>query len=314
LGSAASELKLPSVGFGTAFYPEDHFRGSPEEHIVNQAVEEALRSGIRLFDCANQYTSQCHVGAALERAMQQGLVRREELVIVTKLASFDCQASVEAGLSRALSELRLDYVDILMPHIPTPVEAWGWFEDAIDAGRARFLGVSNYDQLGVGAIPAFQELLQVARIKPAVHEFELHPLLQNREMVDFCRREGIQILSYSPLGAPHKVDKYIRGVQGVIGSEEAELRRSQLSVLDHPATHALAHRHSVSPALLALRWHVQQGFVPIPKSWDKEHIRANGPGPVASFGIEDAEMAVLEAMDADVRTVILYKKGTSSER
>jgi len=75
---ATAELKLPVLGFGTAFYPEDHFRGAPEEQLVSQAVEEAIRSGVRLFDCANQYSSQCHVGAALERAMQRGLVRRED--------------------------------------------------------------------------------------------------------------------------------------------------------------------------------------------------------------------------------------------
>eukprot|EP00930_Biecheleria_cincta_P041875 TRINITY_DN2877_c0_g3_i2.p1 TRINITY_DN2877_c0_g3~~TRINITY_DN2877_c0_g3_i2.p1 ORF type:complete len:1430 (+),score=200.58 TRINITY_DN2877_c0_g3_i2:55-4344(+) len=306
-------LNLPSIGFGTSFYPEEHFRGLPEEQLVSQAVEAALESGVRLFDCANQYTSQCHVGAALERAMQRGLVRREELVIVTKLASFDSQASVEAGLTRALSELRLSYVDVLMPHIPTPVEAWRWFEDEVDVGQARFLGVSNYDQLGDGAIPTFQQLLQAARIRPVVHEFELHPLLQNRDMVDFCRQEGIQILSYSPLGAPHKVEKYIQGIHGIVGPEEAELRRDQLSVIDHPAMRALANRRGISPALLALRWHLQQGFVPIPKSWNLEHVRANSPGPLASLEIDNAEMAVIEAMDADVRTIILYKKGTRGE-
>jgi len=306
-------LQLPSAGFGTAFYPEDHLRGTPEEALVCESVDAALRAGVRLFDCANQYTSQRHVGAALERALQTGLVSRDELVVVTKLAQFDSHSEVVEGVQRALGELRLDYVDVLMPHIPCSNEGWRWFEEEVDAGRVRHLGISNYDQLGAQGLPKLKELLLSCRIRPAVHEFELHPLLQNREMVEFCQKEGIQILSYSPLGAPHKVQKYVDGISGLVSAEEAEARRYQLSCLDHPATIALARRRGVSPAQLVLSWHFRKGFVPIPKSWDPVHIKANCPGVLASLVLEPAEMNVLEAMDADVRTILLYKKGTRRE-
>lgn len=312
-------LDLPTAGFGTAFYPEDHLLGD-EEAVVTAAVEAAVRAGVRLFDCANRYSSQRFVGAALSRLVREGVVSRGELVIVAKLPQSDTAAEIAAGVRTALDELQVDYVDVLMPHIPPRPEAWQWLEAEVDAGRARHLGVSNYDQLDVGpngwagkGVSELRQLLQVARIRPAVHEFELHPLLQAADMIAFCDAEGIRILAYSPLGAPHKVDKYVEAVTKLAGPEKAAEVRPQLHVLQHPGVVAVASYRRLPPAQVVMAWHKERGFVPIPKSWDPEHVAENAPDALASISLQPQEMAVLDAMHADVRTVVLYQKGLREE-
>merc|ERR1712124_227631 len=106
-----------------------------------------------------------------------------------------------------------------------------WFEQEVDKGRAKYLGLCNFDQAGVEKM---QALLCAARIRPAVHQFELHPLQQNRAMVQFCRQEGIAVMAYSPLGAPHKVERYLRNVVSKSGPAKAAVQRGQFSVLAHP--------------------------------------------------------------------------------
>ncbi len=237
-------LTMPPIGFGTA-----DLKG-PADELVYCAIE----AGHRLIDTAAAYGSEAAVGDALQKALDRGLVRREELFVQTKLAPVK-HGYREAldGFEEALNKLHLDYLDAFYLHWPVlrgqeetyregNLAAWQAMTELRQKGRIRYLGVCNFLE---------RHLLYLTESGlpwPAVNQLEIHPAFQQRGLVRFCRERGVAIQAWSPMG------------RGVLRTAEFE---------------EMAARYGKTIGQLALRWSIQNGFVPLSRSSDPAHIAGN---------------------------------------
>jgi len=247
---------LPAVGFGT--YP---LKG--EDGIA--AIQGALEAGYRLLDTAVNYGNETEVGEALRRS---GLAR-DEVQVASKLpgrhhAYDDAIASVRGSLER----LGLEYVDLHLIHWPNPsvdqyVEAWRALVDLQKEGLVRSIGVSNFTEAHLTRI------IDDSGVTPAVNQIELHPRFPQAGMRAVNERLGIRTEAWSPMGK----------------------RNAPLE--EDPVT-AAATRLGVTPGQVILRWHVQLGSLPIPKSANPERQRQNLD--VFGFELTDAEMSAITAL------------------
>lgn len=247
----SSGTDMPLVGLGTWQAP----RG-----VVGAAVADALRLGYRHIDCAAAYANETEVGAALREAFASGTATRDGVFVTSKLWNDRRRPDdVRDGLAQTLEDLQLEYVDLYLIHWPVVwkrgtlmqddarasiAECWAAMEGLVRDGKARAIGVSNFNQDELAA------LLSTATVAPAVNQIELHPRLPQKELVAFCQSKGIAVTAYSPLAR---------------GS----------GVLDHPAMAEVAARRGVSTAQAALRWNVERDVVVIPKSVTPSRIAAN---------------------------------------
>lgn len=248
---------IPQLGLGT---------GSMDDAEAERAVVAGIEAGYRLFDTAALYGNERGVGAGLRAAG----VPREELFVTTKVRSEDqgyerTLAAFEASVER----LGLDYVDLYLIHWPVPwedryVPTWQAFIALREQGRVRAIGVSNFKPAHI------ERLVEVTGVAPAVNQIELHPLVARAQPREYDTSHGIVTQSWSPLGK---------------GTD----------LLDQPVVARLAERHHRSPGQVVLRWHVQLGLVPIPKSADPGRIAANLD--VFDFTLSDEDMAALAALD-----------------
>ncbi|MCW2837289.1 MAG: aldo/keto reductase [Marmoricola sp.] len=253
---------LPAVGFGT--YP---LKG--DEGV--EAIHSALEVGYRLLDTAVNYENETEVGEALRRS---GLLR-EEVQVTSKLpgrhhAYDDAIASVHGSLER----LGLDYLDLHLIHWPNPsvgkyTEAWQALVDLQKQGLVRSIGVSNFTENHLSRI------IDATGVTPAVNQIELHPRFPQPQMRQVHERLGIRTEAWSPMG-------------------------KRQAPLEEPAVTRAAERLGVSPGQVILRWHVQLGSLPIPKSSSPDRQRQN----LDLFGFEltDDEVADISALaDPDGR-------------
>lgn len=255
-------IEMPQLGLGV-------WQASDAD--AEQAVTTAIEAGYRLIDTAAIYANEAGVG----RAISSSQVARQDLFITTKLWNAD-QGYDKAlkAFDKSLERLGLDYVDLYLIHWPAPginkyVESWQALEKLYADKRVRAIGVSNF-------LPEYLEkLLEKANVVPAVNQVELHPYLQEHAVREACRPHDIQVESYSPIGG-HKGD-----------------------LLADSAIVDIANTHSKSPAQIVLRWHIQSGFVVIPKSVHAERIRENAD--VFDFELSQEEMTTLNALERGQR-------------
>uniref|UniRef100_A0ACD5TG07 Uncharacterized protein n=1 Tax=Avena sativa TaxID=4498 RepID=A0ACD5TG07_AVESA len=256
---------IPSVGLGTWQIPPGAVEG---------AILAAIKAGYRHIDCSPQYGNQKEVGLALKKLFNEGLVKREDLFITSKLwCTHHAPNDVPEAIESTLGDLQLEYLDLYLVHGPVRAKkgatlsvenylkpdipaTWRAMEELYESSRARAIGVSNF------SCKKLEDLLAVARVPPAVNQVECHPVWQQRRLRDLCRSNGVHLSAYAPLGSP--------GSPGNDGPD----------VLSHPVVVSVAERLRRTPAQVALRWGVQMGQSVLPKSddeaWTRENIDVSG--------------------------------------
>jgi 2,5-diketo-D-gluconate reductase A len=246
---------IPQLGLGTWQVPAED---------AERVVSEALEIGYRHVDTAQMYGNEEAVG----QAVRESGLSRDEVFVTTKLAN-DRHGDPEAALDESLKRLGMDHVDLFLIHWPRPqdgryVETWRGFERLAADGRARAIGVSNFQ------IPHLERLAAETGTVPAVNQIELHPLFPQADLRAYHRENAIATEAWSPIA------------QGG-------------DLLDDPRLGEMAGRHHKSPAQVVLRWHVQLGNIVFPKSVTPSRIAENID--VFDFELSAQDMAVIDGLD-----------------
>ena len=253
---------LPAIGFGTLI---------PDLAETKRAVTTALGVGFRHFDCAERYRNEEAVGDAMREMFEAGTVQREDVFVTTKLWNTNHRPErVRPAFEASLRRLQLDYVDCYLIHTPfafrpgddqdprdengqviydegiTLAETWRALERLVDDGRCGSIGLSDI------TLEKVQEIVAVARIKPAVVQVESHPYLPEWELLSFCQEHGIVLLAFAPLG-----------------------HSSVPNLLEDPVITGVAERLHMTSAQVALSWAVQRGTAFLTTSTKPQRIQQN---------------------------------------
>lgn len=254
-------LKIPKLGFGTWLIANDQ---------VAAAVELAAQSGYLHFDTAQAYGNEEGVGAGLKAS---GL-KRDELFVTTKVkAEFKDYSRVKKSIDESLQKLGLAYIDLLLIHAPEPwpefhgkkhyfqenLEVWRAMEDAVQAGKVRAIGVSNFKQEDLANI------LENSSIKPAVNQLLTHIGNTSFDLLEQAQQNNVLVESYSPV--------------------------AHGEILQNNRIKYMADKYHVSVPQLAIRYCLELGTLPLPKSEDPEHIVAN---TAVDFKISDEDLQLLK--------------------
>jgi len=291
----SSGQSIPAIGLGT-------WKMTPD--VAESIIPVALEMGYRHFDCARIYENEDGVGRGLARGLKRLGLNRDEVWVTSKLWN-DCHEPqhVRPALERTLADLGLDYLDLYLIHWPVahrhgvvrpesaddylsldqvPLEAtWQAMLDCQAAGLARHVGVSNFSSKKI------QMLIDKTGVAPAVDQVECHPYLAQNELLDYCRRNGIVLTAYSPLGSGDRPD----GMR----------RPDEPRILSDPVVVKIAEQLELSPAQVLLAWAVNRNTVAIPKSATPTHMKENLAA--ADIELPDNIMDQLNALDRHYRYV-----------
>lgn len=257
-----NHVNIPAVGLGVYQMPQGQ--------QTQKLIDNALRNGYRHIDTAAIYRNEETVGMAI----RSSLIPREQIFVTTKLWNSDhgYDQAIKA-FHKSLERLQMDYVDLYLIHWPVQgkrKESWRALETLYNEGKCRAIGVSNY------MAPHLHELIDYAKVLPAVNQIELHPYLfaTRAETIDLCREKGILPVAYSPLTKGEK--------------------------LNDPVLLKMAGQYEKTSAQILLRWALQQGFCVIPKSAASTRVIQNMQ--IFDFELSETDMHILNNLDENLVT------------
>ncbi|MBP6866541.1 MAG: aldo/keto reductase [Candidatus Pacebacteria bacterium] len=260
---------LPVVGFGTYKLKE----GDEAEH----SIKSALEAGYRMIDTASIYKNEPSVARAIT---SYGLLR-EEVFITTKLWNADQgYENTLKAIDESLKNLNVSFVDLYLVHWPTAdadlkinnkmidkrQETWRAMEEIYKSGKARAIGVSNF------TVEHLKEMEKYANVMPMVNQVEFHPFLYQKELLEYCRLHGIVVEAYAPLTQGNKLT-------------------------DERIT-TIAKKHSKPASQVLLRWSLQHGMVPLPRSAKPDHIIENIQ--IFDFELDMEDMNTLDSLNENL--------------
>lgn len=260
----ADGVEIPKIGLGTWFI---------DDGDAARAVRDAVEAGYRHIDSAQAYGNERGVGEGVRSCG----VSRDEVFVTTKLAAdIKSHDAAVTAIDGSLEALGLDRIDLVLIHSPQPWdsfgsedrcfdgnrEAWRALEEAVAAGKVRTIGVSNFQE------PDLDNILDACEVAPTVNQVLAHVTNVPTELIEGSRRRGMLVEAYSPMG-------------------HGELFKDK-------DVAAVAERYGVSIAQLAIRYTLQLGLLPLPKTADPDHMRSNA---AVDFAISDEDMRALSGLD-----------------
>lgn len=255
-----SGYEMPINGLGTYSLQGDE--------CIN-SVKYALLNGVRLIDTASAYGNEEEVGQAIREAIDEGIIKREDVFVITKIYPGSEMENPEQSIQACLDRLDIGYVDMMLLHHPdtNDVKAYKTIEQFVKNGKIRSIGLSNWY---VEELTAF---LPQVTITPALVQNEIHPYYQENDVIPFIQDLGIVVQGWYPLGG--------RGHTG--------------ELLGDPVISEIAEAHGVSSAQVILRWNLQKGVVVIPGSSNPDHIKENTE--LYHFELTTDEIEQINALD-----------------
>lgn len=235
-----------------------------QNYSAKDSVLEALKAGYRHIDSAQAYRNEADVG----QGVRDSGVDRGEVFVTTKCVSRNHgYENTLAGVEESLKKFGFDYIDLFLIHDPMSgtekrLATYKALQEARQAGKIRSVGVSNY------GVPHLEELKDAGFELPTVNQIEVHPLCQQKPIVEWCQKHSVVVQAYCPI---------IRGK------------------MDHPVIQSLAKKFERDPAQILLRWSLQKGYVPLPKSATPSRIRSNAD--LYDFSLDEEDMEKLDALD-----------------
>jgi len=267
---------MPILGYGVYQIPPGQTEG---------CVYEAIKVGYRLIDTASAYMNEEGVGRAIKRAMEEGIVRREELFVTTKLWIQDAgYETAKKAFERSLKRMQLEYIDLYLIHQPFGDThcAWRAMEELYKEGLIRAIGVSNFypDRL--------VDLIVHHEVVPAVNQIEIHPFYQRQDEIEFMRRRGIQPEAWAPL---------------------AEGRGN---IFENEVLKSIAKKYNKTVAQVILRWNIQRRVIVIPKTVRKERMIENIN--VFGFELSREDMEMITSLDTGKSLFLSHRDPEVVER
>ncbi|XP_012539617.1 aldo-keto reductase family 1 member B1 [Monomorium pharaonis] len=284
--------KVPILGLGT---------WEPEAGEITQTIKDAIDLGYRHFDCAQFYGNEKQIGAAFQTKITEGVVKREDLFITSKLwNTFHSPHLVEPALKKTLTDFDFDYLDLYLIHWPLgckegedlyPInpdgnvalsdvdylDTWKAMEDVLSKGLTKNIGVSNFNSEQI------TRLLENATVKPVTNQVECHPYLTQKKLSAFCKERDILITAYSPLGSPQR----------------PWAKPDEPKLLEDKKLIKFGQKYNKTPAQILIRYQVDRGHIVIPKSINKSRIAQNME--VFDFKLSSEDIAYIDNFDCNGR-------------
>lgn len=284
---------IPALGFGTLI---------PDPIATKNATRAALEAGFCALDTAERYRTEKEVGEAMTEVFKEGRIKREDVFVATKLWNTNHRPErVKPAFEASLRKLQIDYLDLYLIHTPfafqpgdvqdprdangnviydssvTLLDTWGALEELVDEGKCKAIGLSDVD------LEKVRDIFEAANIKPAVVHVESHPYLPEWELLDYCRKNGIVLQAFAPLG-----------------------HNSEPNLLADPVITAIANRVGKTPAQVALAWAIQRGTALLTTTKNPSRLKENFD---VSTLPEDAMREINQGIQTRMRFNAVVKTG-----
>ncbi|XP_055625147.1 1,5-anhydro-D-fructose reductase-like [Toxorhynchites rutilus septentrionalis] len=285
-------FSMPAMGYGT--YLAKRSQGI-------ELMKLAIDAGYRCIDTAYAYENESEVGEAVRTKIAEGVVKREDLFVTTKLGNpFHHPDHVAEAFKRSFDMLHVDYVDLYLMHSPMGlqfqgyeytdmnptdsdgnalfsdvdyVETWKAMETLVEAGKVRSLGLSNFNSEQI------KRILDIAEVKPVTNQIEVNPGWNQKKLIEFCKGHGITVTAFAPMGRPHRKTY---GNKSALGDAK---------VLE------IGKKYGKTDGQVILRYLIQLGTIPVPYSTKEEHLRQNID--VFDFQLTDEEMEYMDGFQSE---------------